>query len=107
MRAQAAVGFLLLGGALGISSCANTAPPKQFRTFLVPPVSGRSGPQTPLVAIEPPTLSAAWYASEVPNPSSPLPSVARPSDTDFLIKKADDRFAAGKRAFQEGRVEDA
>jgi membrane-bound lytic murein transglycosylase D len=57
--------------------------------------------------IEAPNLTVAWYASEVPNSSASLPSVARPSDTDFLIKKADDRFTAGKRAFQEGRTEDA
>ena len=50
-------------------------------------------------------LTIAWYAGEVPNSS--LPSVSRPSDADFLIKRADDRFAAGKRAFQEGRIEDA
>ncbi len=33
--------------------------------------------------------------------------MAKPSDIDFLLKKADDRFAAGKRAAQEGRKEDA
>jgi membrane-bound lytic murein transglycosylase D len=112
MRARTAVGGLLIGGALGLtlvlSSCANTAPAKQFRTFLVPPASRAARPdlQAPL-AIEAPTVNLAWYASEVPNLSSSLPTVARPSDTDFLIKKADDRFAAGKRAYQEGRMEDA
>ena len=31
----------------------------------------------------------------------------RPTDTDFLIKQADDRFAAGKQALADGRAEDA
>ncbi|MEO8052085.1 MAG: transglycosylase SLT domain-containing protein [Acidobacteriota bacterium] len=34
-----------------------------------------------------------------------VPSLSRSSDVDFLIKKADDRFAAGKRAFREGHIE--
>jgi membrane-bound lytic murein transglycosylase D len=91
---------------MGLSSCATTAPPRQFRTYFVPPAP--LGSHTPLpVAIEPPALTIAWYANEVPNLSSSLPAVPRPSDTDFLIKRADDRFAAGKRALQEGRIEDA
>jgi membrane-bound lytic murein transglycosylase D len=48
------------------------------------------------------------YANEAPLvTSSSLPSFSRPSDVDFLIKKADDRFASGKRAFQEGRTADS
>jgi membrane-bound lytic murein transglycosylase D len=91
---------------LGLCSCATTEPAKQFRTFFVPPA--RPGVETalPLVS-EPPSLTVAWYAGEVPNLSSSLPAVARPSDADFLMKRADDRFAAGKRLFQEGRTEEA
>src|SRR6266481_6358573 len=110
MRAQiAAAGCFLAAGALGLSSCATTTPPKQFRTFFVPPAPFIPPSPTPLsLAIEAPTVAvAAWYANQVPNLPGSLPSVARPSDTDFLIKRADDRFAAGKRALQEGRIEDA
>jgi membrane-bound lytic murein transglycosylase D len=49
----------------------------------------------------------AFYANEVPNLTTTLPTLPRPTDADFLMKRADDRFASGKRAFQEGRIEDA
>ncbi len=110
MRRRTAAGFLLLGGGLWISSCATTTTaPKQFVNFFVPPARPALQTTLPTVAepsaeeAPPPTI--AWYAGEVPNTS--LPAVSRPSDADFLIKRADDRFAAGKRAFQEGRIEDA
>ncbi len=109
LRARIA-GCLLAGSALvfsvALTSCAATAPPRQFRTFFVPPAPpGSHVPVT--LAIEPPAVTVAWYAAQVPNPPSTLPSVPRPSDAEFLIKRADDRFAAGKRALQEGRTEDA
>ncbi len=57
--------------------------------------------------IDPPNVTLDLYGNEAPNLASSLPSISRPSDVDFLIKKADDRLAAGKRAVQEGRMEDA
>ncbi len=105
MRGGIAAGCILTAAAIALCSCATTAPPKQFRTFFVPPAP----PGKPLanpVLIDPPNVTLAWYANETPNLSPALQVIARPSDVDFLIKKADDRFAAGKRAFQEGRIED-
>jgi len=101
-----AAGCILTGAVIALSSCATTTPPKQFRTFFVPPA--RAGaPQGERVLIEPPNVTLA-YANETPLvTSSSLPSFARPSDVDFLIKKADDRFASGKRAYQEGRTADS
>jgi len=106
MRAGIAGAGILVGAAIALSSCASTAPPKQFRTFFVPPT--RAGaPQGDRVLIEPPNVTLA-YANEAPLvTSSSLPSLSRPSDVDFLIKKADDRFASGKRAYQEGRIADS
>ncbi len=106
MRAGIAGVGILVGAAIALSSCATTAPPKQFRTFFVPP-SRTGAPQGDPALIEPPNVTLA-YANEAPIiTSSSLPSFARPSDVDFLIKKADDRFASGKRAFQEGRTVDS
>jgi len=105
MRGAIAAGSILTAAAIALSSCAATAPPKQFRTFFVPPAPPGKPPVKPEL-IEPPNVTLAWYANETPNLSPPLPALARPSDVDFLIKKADDRFVAGKRAFQEGRIED-
>src|SRR5579872_6979672 len=105
MRGGIAAGCILTAAAIALCSCAATAPPKQFRTFFVPPARPDASPADP-APIEPPNVTLAWYANETPNLSPALQVIARPSDVDFLIKKADDRFAAGKRAFQEGRFED-
>jgi len=101
-----AAACVLTGAVIALSSCASTTPPKQFRTFFVPPA--RAGaPQGDPVLIEPPNVTLA-YANEAPLvTSSSLPFLSRPSDVDFLIKKADDRFASGKRAYQEGRIADS
>ena len=63
-----------------------------------PPIDAPDIPGSPL---------SAFYANEAPYLTTSLPLVPRPSDSEFLIKRADDRFAAGKRAFQSGRMEDA
>jgi membrane-bound lytic murein transglycosylase D len=105
MRGGIAAGCILTAAAIALCSCAATAPPKQFRTFFVPPARPGPSPADP-VPIDPPNVTLAWYANETPNLSPALQVISRPSDVDFLIKKADDRFAAGKRAFQEGRIED-
>src|SRR5262249_2289200 len=57
--------------------------------------------------IEPPSVGPKLYANEVPSLTTSLPKLPRPSDTDFVLKRADDRFQAGKRAMQENRPEDA
>ena len=106
MRAGIAGACILTGAVIALSSCATTAPPQQFRTFFVPPARAGAALGDPAL-IEPPNVTLA-YANEAPIvTSSSLPSFSRPSDVDFLIKKADDRFAAGKRAFQEGRTADS
>src|ERR1700686_3268300 len=99
--------WILTAAAL-LTSCATTPPSQKFRTFFVPPAP--PGPPRP-PAIDPPTIAPAvglaFYASEVPNLITSLPALPRPTDTEFLTKRADDRFAAGKRAFQDGRIDDA
>ena len=35
---------------------------------------------------------------------TPIP---KSSDTDFILRRAEDRFAAGKKAIQDGRTDDA
>ena len=106
MKARIAAGCILTGAAFALSSCATTAPPQQFKTFFVPPARPGGAYAGP-VFIDPPNVALDLYTGEAPNLTSSLPSLSRPSDVDFLIKKADDRLAAGKRAVQEGRTEDA
>src|SRR5689334_21806995 len=101
-----AVWVALAAGAVLLSSCVSTTPhPQQFRTFFVPPKPDAT-PEAQTIP-QPPPLAVALDANETPSLELSLPSIPRPSDTDFLIKRADDRFAAGKRALQEGRLENA
>jgi membrane-bound lytic murein transglycosylase D len=88
------------------SSCATTARPQQFRTFFLPPQSHTAAPADDPLS-EPPRIESDLYANEVPFLTPMLPAVPRPSDADFLVKQADDRLAAGKQAFTEGRAGDA
>ena len=96
----------LLGAAVVLTSCATTTPsPRQFQNFYVPP----RPVATELQAIDPPDVASgglvsALYANELPGISN-LPSIPRPSDAEFLIKRADDYFAAGKRSFQSGNMD--
>jgi membrane-bound lytic murein transglycosylase D len=99
----------IVAAAALLTSCATTTPSQKFRTFFVPPAHPAPPGSTP--AIDPPSITPAiglaFDASEVPNLITSLPALPRPTDTEFLIKRADDRFAAGKRAFQDGRIDDA
>ena len=95
---------------LVISGCALTGGSQPFRnSFLPPPVHPAQDQPAPLIEL--PNLSTDLYSNETPflAQSSSLTFVPppRPTDTDFVIKQADDRFAAGKQAITEGRTEDA
>ncbi len=99
--------MLVASGALLLAGCVTTTRPQQFRTFLLPPAVHVAVQEEPVP--EPPRLgteAAGLYANEVPF-LAVLPDLPRPSDTDFLLKKANDSFAAGKLAFQAGRTDDA
>ncbi|MGH9591763.1 MAG: transglycosylase SLT domain-containing protein, partial [Bryobacteraceae bacterium] len=96
---------MALLGLAALTSCATAEPTRKFRTFLLPP-----GPRVvtssalePLA--EPPQFDL--YADEVPVLEIAPPPIARPSEAEFLIKRADDRFAAGKRALQAGKFQEA
>jgi membrane-bound lytic murein transglycosylase D len=86
-----------------LAACATTNRPQAFRTFVLPPTHGPIPPVDP--PADPPAISSGLYASEVPLLISYLPQVQRPTDAEFLIKRAEDRFNAGKRAFQEGKLD--
>jgi len=56
---------------------------------------------------EPPRLSADPFVNEMPAITGGIPDIPHPNDSDFLLKRSNDRFAAGKQAFEEGRFKDA
>jgi len=94
-----------VAGTVLLASCATTTRPQQFRTFLLPPQTHPAVSEDPVP--EPPLLGVNAYANEVPEIASTFPDVAKPSDADFVLKKSQDRFLAGKLAVQEGRTDDA
>jgi membrane-bound lytic murein transglycosylase D len=109
VQTRVLVSGIVAGIGLFSASCAIMGRPQQFRnSFLPPPVHPALAESAPL--IDPPNLSPDLYSSEVPFlAESTLTFVPppRPTDTEFLIKQADDRFAAGQQAIADGRPEDA
>jgi len=91
-----------------LSGCAVTsnARPQQFRSFLLPPELAASIPALQPAA-DPPALMAGVFSNEAPDFGSSLPVIPRVTDTDFILRRAEDRFGAGKKAIQDGRTEDA
>jgi membrane-bound lytic murein transglycosylase D len=90
------------------SGCAvsSTARPQQYRSFFLPP-----SPKAPVPVYQPmidaPALSTVAFVNEAPNFGSSLTAIPRSTDTDFILRRAEDRFAAGKKAIQDGRYDDA
>src|SRR4051812_36788700 len=96
--------LLSVAATVVLTSCAGTAPTQRLRNYFVPPSPVPMAAPQP---IEQPPVLTAFYAGQIPNFTGTLPAIPRPTDADFIIRKADDRFALGKRALQEGRVTDA
>jgi len=94
---------------LVLASCATTSRPQQFRTFFLPPQQQQRPPANSEDQVpEPPKLHGDLYQNEVPSITPVLPdALPRPSDADFLIKRADDRLAAGRLAYQKGQIAEA
>ena len=103
-RALVAGGTVCLAS-WSLSSCALTNPIQPARQFFLPPSRSLASPEEPV--LDPPALPNVFYANEMPAMGSPLPPMPRPTDAEFLIKKADDRFLEGRKAFEAGRAGDA
>src|SRR5579862_3746510 len=102
-----AAGSVLLSSLL-LSGCLATSSPRpqQFRSFLLPPSLAASIPPVQPIT-EPPVLMAGVYANETPDFGSSLKVLPRSTDTEFILRRAEDRYTAGKKAIEEGRTEDA
>jgi membrane-bound lytic murein transglycosylase D len=96
---------LFAGGAVLMSSCALTNRPQPMKQFFLPPSRAMAAPAEPV--LEPPAPPSAFYGNEVPAIAAPLAALPRPTDAEFLIKKADDNFIEGKKAVEAGRAADA
>ncbi|HTB10464.1 MAG TPA: transglycosylase SLT domain-containing protein [Bryobacteraceae bacterium] len=96
---------LFAGGAVLMSSCALTTRPQPVKQFFLPPSRAMEAPSEPV--LEPPAPPSAFYGNEVPAIPAPLAPMPRPTDAEFLIKKADDSFIEGKKALEAGNAADA
>ena len=108
----ASAALVVAGAAAGIvlTSCAaiQTSQPQRYKQFFLPPERAQPGsvPEPVLEAFaDPPRLSL--YSSEYPVLPVKTTPIPRPTDAEFLIQRANDRFAAGKRALQQGQPEEA
>ena len=100
-------GAVIASTCMLLASCAASASrhPQQFRTFFLPPA-----PAAPILAApiaEAPILATEVYANEAPTFGSSLTVIPRATDTEFILRRAEERFAAGKRAIQDGRTDQA
>jgi len=96
---------LFAGGAVLLSSCALTTRPQPVKQFFLPPTRAMAAPSEPV--LDPPSPPSAFYGNEVPAMPAPLAPLTRPTDAEFLIKKADDSFIEGKKALEAGNTSDA
>ncbi len=105
LRAPAGVAV----ASLFLASCATTTnTQQQFRTFFLPPQKTPQANQPQEPVPEPPQLQPELYQNEGPVVMTALPdALPRPSDADFLLKRADDRLAAGRAAYQNGQIGEA
>src|SRR5258708_6090499 len=102
-RALLAGGTVLIAGC-SITSCALTSRPQPLKQFFLPPTRAAESFAEPV--LDPPSPPSEFYGNEVPAIKAGVPALARPTDTEFLIKKANDRFAEGKKALEAGRASD-
>jgi membrane-bound lytic murein transglycosylase D len=105
----AASAAALAAVAMALTGCAATTPATQtqrYKQFFLPPQQAQPPEPVQQAFADPPRLSL--YANDSPAlPAKPSSSIPRPTDADFLIQRANERFAAGKRALQQGRPEEA
>ena len=92
--------------AMVLTGCAATTPASQvqrYKQFFLPPQQAPEPVQQAFA--DPPRLSL--YANDYPALPAKPSLIPRPSDSEFLIQRANDRFAAGKRALQQGQPDQA
>jgi membrane-bound lytic murein transglycosylase D len=76
-----------------------------MKQFFLPPSRAMAAPAEPV--LDPPSPPSAYYGNEVPAMRVEFTPLPRPTDAEFLIKKADDSFAEGKKALEAGNAGDA
>src|SRR5277367_4502162 len=96
--------YLTVPPLLILSSCASIQQ-QTFRNSFLPPA--RPTPETEIVLAEPPSAEPhnVYLAETSTLINPPLQLPPRPSDTDLRIRRAEQHYDAGRRAFQEGNLD--
>jgi membrane-bound lytic murein transglycosylase D len=104
---RAAFGALAVASLVLVSCAASNqgSQPPHYQRFFLPPQRGQAPEPVQQAFADPPRINL--YANDYPALPAKPPQIPRPSDTEFLIQRANDRFAAGKRALQLGQQEEA
>ncbi len=98
-----ASGLVVAAGLLS-SSCSTTQGQALKASFLPPAPKKASFLEA---SIEPPRVESNPFLKDAPTWHAQGAALPKPTEVDFRLKAAEDRFALGKRAYQEGRFEDA
>ena len=108
LRFDNRLGVVVVGLAATLCGCVRFAPqPRQFVTPFLPaaPVA-TTVPAVETVSVEPPKLEWDLYRNETPRfLSQEFPP--RPTQADVRIRRAEERFEAGKKLYQSGDMEGA
>ena len=92
---------------LAASGCTSTNP-RQFRNSFLPPAPPKS-PQAVYAIADPPVLTPnAYFSKESPTLLNAAPDLPpRPTQLDVRIRRAEERFDAGKKLYADGDLEGA
>jgi membrane-bound lytic murein transglycosylase D len=98
---------VLLAAFLYASAGCAPARSQQFRTSFLPPAPRAAEDSDADATINEPAIDSDYFVHETPNlvPVAALPP--RIPAVDDRLQRAQDRFDAGKRAYQQGRFQDA
>ena len=99
--------MFLLAAFLFVSAGCAPARNQQFRTSFLPPTPRAADEGDAGSTINEPVVDSDYFIHETPNlvPAAAVPP--RIPIVDERLRRAEDQFDAGKRAYQQGRLEDA
>jgi len=104
-RVDAALIGCALGALLALNGC-GPAKSQQLRTAFVPPTPRSLEPEPEALPSDPPAVPKE-YVKELPNLFAAESALAKGSEIDNRLRRAEDRFEAGRKAYQDGKLTEA
>jgi membrane-bound lytic murein transglycosylase D len=109
MATRHRVDAVLIGCALAAFLALNGCGPaksQQFRTAFTPPTPRSPEPEPEALPSEPPVVPKD-YIKELPNLFPAESALARGSEIDNRLRRAEEKFETGRRAYQDGKLTEA